>query len=72
MEDSKKLLHTYTINLDDDTSAMLEKIAQQLERKPRELLRLLLVPILCSEWAKLQRIEHPENKQPLQVAKFEN
>ena len=72
MKQSKKLLHSYTINLDDDTSAMLEKLAQQLERKPRELLRILIVPTLCQEWAKVQRIEHPENTQPLQVAKFEN
>jgi len=66
-----KLENNYTIHLDDATRDLVERIAQAYQRKPSELLRLLLVPCLCKEWAKIQTQEHEENQEPMKVAKFE-
>ena len=68
----KQLDQSYTINVDSATSQMIEKIAQHEQRKPRELLRLLLVPTLRQRWAEIQRQEHPENTEPMQQAIFKN
>ncbi len=72
MKTTKKLNNCYSINLDDDTAALLEKVAEHHQRKPRELLRLLIVPSLLKEWAKIQQQEHPENQQAPTVAIFRN
>lgn len=66
-----KLDNNYTIHLDKDTSVMIEKLANYYQRKPCELLRLILVPQLSKEWAKVQRIEHEENRISPTIAKFE-
>ena len=67
-----KLQNQYTINTDDETRAQIEKIAEYYQRKPAELLRLILAPALRNEWAKIQQQEHPENAEPLTVAIFHN
>lgn len=72
MKTTKKLNNCYSINLDDDTAALLEKIAEHHQRKPRELLRLLIVPALRQQWADIQRQEHKENQQAPTVAIFRN
>ena len=72
MANNKKLNNQYCINVDDETRAQIERIAEYYQRKPAELLRLLLAPVLRNEWAKIQRQEHPENAEPLTVARFHN
>lgn len=69
-QDNEKLTNNYTIHLDDATRDQVEKIAQYYQRKPSELLRLLLVPILINEYAKIQQQEHQENNEPMRAAKF--
>ena len=66
----EKLKNSYSINLDDETADTLEALARELQRKPRELLRLLIAPIIRQEWEKLNRERYPENKQAPQVAHF--
>ena len=72
MSQDKKLTNTYTINTDDGTAALIEAIAEHEQRKPRELLRLLLIPALRQRWAEIQRQEHPENTEPMTPARFNN
>lgn len=66
----KKNNNAITINVNDDIKKEIEMLASYYQRKPAELLRLLLVPTLRNEWAKIQRLEHPENAEPLTVARF--
>lgn len=68
----EKLTRQFTINTDEETARQIELIAECYQRKPAELLRLLLAPVLRDEWAKIQRQEHPENAEPLTVARFHN
>ena len=70
MKQAKKLNNQYNINVDDDTSALIERIAEHEQRKPAELLRLLLVPALRKKWVEIQTQEHPENQTTPTVAKF--
>ena len=72
MKQAKKLTSQFCINLDDDTAQMVERIAEHEQRKPAELLRLLLIPALRKKWAEIQTQEHPENAEPLQTAIFKN
>ena len=65
-----KLRNCYSVNLDDDTAARLEYIAKRQQRKPRELLRILLNPIVLEEFIKEQNKEHPENQQTPQPAQI--
>ena len=69
---ANKLTKQFTINTDEETANQIERIAELHQRKPAELLRLLLGPALRNEWAKIQRQEHPENTEPLTVAIFHN
>lgn len=66
----EKLKNSYSINLDDDTADTLEALARELQRKPRELLRLLVAPIIRKEWERVNREKYPENQQAPQVAHF--
>ena len=68
----EKLTQQFTINTDSATAEQINKIAQFYQRKPAELLRLLLAPILRDEWAKIQREEHQENQAAPTVARFRN
>lgn len=70
MKQAKKLTNQYNINVDDDTNALIERIAEQEQRKPAELLRLLLIPALRKKWVEIQTQEHPENQNAPSVAKF--
>ena len=67
---NEKLTNCYSVNLDEDSAQMIEAIAREQQRKPRELLRLLLKPIIKAEWIKLQTEQHPENQQAPTVAQF--
>lgn len=70
MKESNKLQNQFCVNVDDATAQQILKIAEYYQRKPAELLRLLLAPVLRNEWATIQRAEHPENADPLTVARF--
>lgn len=70
MKQAKKLNYQYCVNVDEETARQIELIAETYQRKPAELLRLILAPALRNEWAKIQRLEHPENADPLTVARF--
>ena len=70
MKQAKKLNNQYNINVDDDTSALIERITEHEQRKPAELLRLLLIPALRKKWVEIQTQEHPENQTTPTVAKF--
>ena len=72
MKDAKKLTNQFCINLDDATAQQVEQIAEYYQRKPAELLRLLLAPVLRNEWATIQRQEHPENQAAPTLARFHN
>lgn len=69
-ETNEKLTNCYSVNLDEESAQMIEAIAREQQRKPRELLRLLLKPIIKAEWIKLQTEKHPENQQAPTVAQF--
>ena len=70
MKTTKKLDNSFTINVDQPTAEQIEKLAQYYQRKPSEFLRLILAPVLRDYWAKMQREEHPENKQEPTLAIF--
>lgn len=65
-----KLQKQFTINTDEETARQIELIAKYYQRKPAELLRLILAPALRNEWAKIQQREHPENNTAPTVARF--
>lgn len=60
-----KYKNQYCVNFDDDYKTMIERLAQAYQRKPADLLRLLLIPVLhdkyieidssckCDPWRKL-------------------
>lgn len=65
-----KLDNNYTLHLDTETSDLIEKLALYYNRKPCELLRLILVPQLIQEWARVQSQEHQENQGKIEKAIF--
>lgn len=72
MKESNKLQNQFCVNVDDATAQQIIKIAEYYQRKPAELLRLLLAPVLRNEWATIQRAEHPENQTAPTLARFHN
>lgn len=66
----EKLKNSYSINLDDETAATLESLARLTQRKPRELLRLLVVPEIAKAWERYNRERYPENQEPPKPAHF--
>ena len=65
-----KLNNQYTINVNDDIKELIEKIASYYNRKPCELLRMLVIPQLHNEYAKMMRLDYKENTEPLKQATF--
>lgn len=65
-----KLNNSFTINTDDATAKQIELIASYYQRKPAELLRLLLLPSILNEYAKIQEQQHPENTPQFKKALF--
>lgn len=64
---NKKLNNQYTINFDEDYKKLIDTLADAYQRKPAELLRLLLIPILHDKYINLLK----DNKALLQAASFE-
>lgn len=59
-----------TINVNDNLRALIDKLAAHHNRRPAELLRILLTPVLIDEYAKTQREKHAQNTLPLTPAIF--
>lgn len=70
MKTTNKLSVNICVRVDQETSQMIERLAKYYNRKPADLVRLVLVPALCNQWARMEQEQHQENKEPLQVAKF--
>lgn len=65
----QKLSNQITVNLDDAMRSQVEKIAEYYQRKPAELLRLLLTPVIIDTYAKIQLAQQAE-KPTLETAIF--
>ena len=70
--DQLKNNNAITINVSDDLKNEIMIIASYYQRKPAELLRLLLKPVICNEYAKIMQQQHPENNAPLVEAIFKD
>lgn len=66
----KKNNNAITINVNDDIKKEIEMLASYYQRKPAELLRLLLTPVIINEYAKIMLLKHDENRQPMTQAIF--
>ena len=62
-----KLKNQITINLDQEAAQMVEYLANHYQRKPAELLRLLVVPTLCQELAKASALESATSEARLHI-----
>lgn len=49
----QKLNNQYTLNFDDDYKKLIDLLSDAYNRKPAELLRLLLIPVIHNEYIKL-------------------
>ena len=65
----QKLKNQFTINLNDDAALLVAQLAEYYNRKPAELLRILVSPVLFAEFAKIQTIQQPNTNAPT-VAKY--
>ena len=65
-----KLDNKYTINFDEDYTTIIEELSRAYQRKPRELLRLLLVPILHDKYMELKTLNKSQDPGFWEVAKF--
>lgn len=63
MERQKKTKH-YTINLTEQEAELIERIALETNRRPAEVLRLLVLPPAFKWWRDFNNREHPENNDP--------
>lgn len=61
-----------TINVNDDIKSEITKISKYYQRKPAELLRLLLIPVITREYAKMMAQEYPQNNEPMTEAIFKD
>ena len=50
-----------TINLTEQESELIERLAELTERKPAELARILLNRAALTEWGKIQANTHPKD-----------
>lgn len=65
-----KLTNNFTINTDEEIAKMIQELAQDKQRKPCEMLRLLLIPVIIEEWEKLQARKQPIQKGEIKKAVF--
>ena len=65
-----KLTSNFTINTDEEIAQMIQELAQDKQRKPCEMLRLLLIPVIVEEWEKLQARKQPTPKGEIKKAVF--
>ena len=69
-KNEEKLQKQYCVHLDDASACQLEKLARYYHRNASELLRLLVLPVLINEYAKIMTTEHKDNAQKIQPAIF--
>ena len=62
----------YTINLNDDYKRLISLLSDYYQRKPADLLRVLIIPALHNAYAQMQRDQHDDNRQPLTQAHYIN
>lgn len=65
-----KLTSNFTINTDEQIAQMIQELAQDKQRKPCEMLRLLLIPVIVEEWEKLQAKKHQTSTGEIKKAVF--
>lgn len=65
-----KLTNAITVNFNDETAQEIQTLAEHYNRKAAELLRILVLPVIINEYAKIMLLEHPENRQPMTQAIF--
>lgn len=70
MKQAQKNNNAITINVNDDVKRQIEILSNYYQRKPAEFLRLLLMPCIVDQYAKLQATIHPENKKSMVEAVF--
>ena len=61
MKKANKNNNAITINVNDELKSEIDYIAEYYQRKPAELLRLLLTPVVVNEFAKIMLKKHPED-----------
>lgn len=70
MTTTNKLDKNYCVRVDKDTANQIEKLSQYYQRKPADLLRLVLAPALRDLWAKMEQEQHQENNNAPSLARF--
>lgn len=58
----EKLKNQYTINFNDDYKKIIDALASAYNRKPAEMLRLLLIPALHDAYASIELHNNPDIK----------
>lgn len=62
--------NVYTINLNDDLKNIIAKLADHYNRRPADLLRLIITPALIDAYAVMQQQLYKSNNDPWKVATF--
>lgn len=62
--------NVYTINLSDDLKNIITRLADYYNRRPADLLRLIITPALIDAYAVMQQQQHEKNNEPWTVAIF--
>ena len=70
MKKTNKLNNQITVNLSDADRDLLLKLCSAYNRKPAELVRLLLVPAMVDEYSLLMQQKHAQNREPWSRAVF--
>ena len=70
MKTAQKNNNAITINVSDELKQEINAIAEYEQRKPAELLRILLTPVVIREYAKIMQLIHHENDEPMAQAIF--
>lgn len=65
-----KYINQFTVNLTDEDAQRLNYLAKVKQRKPAELLRLILSPAILNEFIKQQREEQGNQEQEFTPAHF--
>lgn len=65
-----KLKNQITININDSLKNEIDALATYYQRKPAELVRLLLIPAVVNAYAAMMTQAHTENKNNFEKAIF--
>lgn len=67
---SEKLNNPITLNFDDEYKKLIDILAQAYQRKPAELLRLLLIPVLHDRYTDLIKDNDAASLKPASYKKY--